>query len=435
MTAATDILANRLEAAFGTDVVTDDSHTLSDYAVDGKTPHLRCLPRSAEQVATLLRLCADAGAAAIPWGGGTAMRLGNIPRQADVVVGLERLDQVVEHDDANLTATVQAGMKIAVLQDLLGRRKQFLAIDPPHPSRATIGGIVAANTDGPRRMLYGGVRDLVVGMKIVLATGEKVKAGGKVVKNVAGYDMCKLFVGSLGTLGIITEVTWKLAPLPETAATILAVGPLAHILKLADEVLGSTLLPAGMVLLSSSVVEVDGRQGGHPALAVWAEGFEEAVARHLRDVRSLAERHGLATEVLREEAHQQAWASVRDLGADPSRVLYRVTVPLASVAAVVTAVDQWTTSDRVARFLAHAGTGTVWVSLDADPSSRRWFPKLISLAHEHGGHATMMAAPPGVKEGIDVWGPSPPSFAIMREIKQQFDPLGLLNPGRFVGGL
>lgn len=432
---AIGMLANRLEAALGADAVIGDARTLSAYAVDGKTPHVRCLPHSAEQVATVLGLCAEAGAATIPWGGGTAMRLGNIPRQADVVVDLARLDQLVEHDDANLTATAQAGMKVAVLQDLLGRRHQFLAIDPPSPSRATIGGTVAANTNGARRMLYGGVRDLVIGMKVVLATGEQVKAGGKVVKNVAGYDMCKLFVGSLGTLGIITEVTWKMAPLPETAATILAVGPLAQTLQLAKEVFASPLLPAEMALLSSSVVEAFGRQGGHPALAVWAEGFEEAVARHLRDVRTMAERNGLSTEVLPEEVHQQGWASVRDFGTDPSRVVYRVTVPLTSVPAVVTAIDQWTTSERGARYLAHAGAGTVWASLDADPSSRHWFPRLISLAHEHGGHTTMMTAPPAVKEGIDVWGPSPPSFAIMREIKQQFDPLGLLNPGRFVGGL
>jgi glycolate oxidase FAD binding subunit len=364
------------------------------------------------------------------------MMLGNIPRQADVVVGLERFDQLVEHDDANLTATVQAGVKVAVLQDLLGRRQQFLAIDPPHPRRATIGGIAAANTNGPRRMLFGSVRDLVIGMKMVLPTGERVKAGGKVVKNVAGYDMCKLFVGSLGTLGIITEVTWKMAPLPETAATILAVGPLAQTLHLADDVLASTLLPAGLVLLSSTVVEASAMGAGHPALAVWAEGFEEAVARHLRDVRTMAERHELPTEVLRKEAHQRVWASVREFGAaDTSRVVYRVTVPPASVAAVVMAVDQWSTHERVARYLSHAGTGTVWVSLDADPSSRHWFPKLISLAHEHGGHATMMAAPPAVKEGVDVWGPLPASFPIMREIKQRFDPHGLLNPGRFVGGL
>src|SRR5574337_909324 len=137
---ATGMLANRLEAALGADAVIGDARALSAYAVDGKTPRLRCLPDSAEQVATVLDLCAEAGAAAIPWGGGTAMRLGNIPRQADVVVDLARLDQLVEHDDANLTATAQAGMKVAVLQDLLGRRHQFLAIDPPSPSRATIGG-------------------------------------------------------------------------------------------------------------------------------------------------------------------------------------------------------------------------------------------------------------------------------------------------------
>ena len=128
------------------------------------------------------------------------MGIGNPPRQIDVVVGLERLNQLVEHDQANLTATIQSGHRLASLQEILKRQNQFLPFDPPAPARATVGGVVATNLNGPRRGYYGSVRDLVIGMKVVLASGEEIKAGGKVVKNVAGYDMCKLFVGSLGTL-------------------------------------------------------------------------------------------------------------------------------------------------------------------------------------------------------------------------------------------
>jgi glycolate oxidase FAD binding subunit len=284
-------------------------------------------------------------------------------------------------------------------------------------------------------MLYGSVRDLVIGMKMALVTGEQIKAGGKVVKNVAGYDMCKLFVGSLGTLGIITEVTFKMAPIPETAATAVAWGPLAQVLQLADELSRSTLLPAAITVLSADVAkEVSATLGG-PAVAVWTEGFEEAVSRHLHDVEEMAKRVGLTSQTLRDEAHQRLWGHVRDFSAHGDNVIYRLTVPLASVARVLSTIDQWSASGRPARTIAYVGSGTVWVLLDGDPSNGGWFPRLTALAQEHRGHAVIAAAPPALKKGVDVWGPSPPALAIMREIKHQFDPQGILNPGRFIAGL
>jgi len=255
-----DRLANRLEGALES-AVQRDLATLRAHAVDGLVPHIRCAPEDTSQLSAALRICGESGAAVIPWGGGTAMHWGNPPTHADVVVSLEHLNRLVEHDDANLTATVQAGMCVAPLQDLLAARRQFLAIDPPDPRHATIGGTVAANINGPRRLAYGGVRDLVIGMKMVLASGEQIKAGGKVVKNVAGYDMCKLFVGSLGTLGIITEVTFKMAPLPETFGTIMARGSLAQAAQLIDALLASTLTPAAVTVVGGGVATAAGRSG------------------------------------------------------------------------------------------------------------------------------------------------------------------------------
>ncbi len=430
-----DNLAAKLEAALGSGIVERGTDTLVSYNIDGKFPSIVCTPRDAEQVSAALRLCAEGEASVIPWGGGTAIGLGNIPRQADVIVRLERLDGLIEHDDANLTATVQAGLKVARLQKILAERNQFLALDPPCPDAATIGGTVAANINGARRMLHGGVRDLVIGMKIALANGQRIKAGGKVVKNVAGYDMCKLFVGSLGTLGVITEVTFKMAPIPESAATLVAFGPLPQGLRLADELSRSALLPAAVAILSADVAESTNLSAKIPAVAVWAEGFEEAVARHLREVQELAVRIGLTIEILRGEAHQRLWGYLCDFGTNGKNVVYRLTTPLASVAEVVAKIDQWSASGRPASYIAHAGCGTMWISLDAEPSSAAWFGKLSALAHEQRGHVVMVAAPPAFKEGIDIWGSSPPSLAIMREIKRQFDPQGILNPGRFIARL
>ncbi len=434
MNATSEELANRLRAA-GVGFVDGDGEDLRRYAIDGKTPAIRCVPESSEQIAVLLRTCAQTGAGVVPWGGGTAMALGNIPHRVDVVVELVRFNTLVEHDAPNLTATMQAGMPLAALQDALGRERQCVTIDPPHPAQATLGGLVAANSNGPRRMAYGGIRDLVIGMKMVLPTGEQIKAGGKVVKNVAGYDMCKLFVGSLGTLGIITEVTMKTAPLPERAATATATGPLAKGLELVDALFRSTLVPAGIALVSSDVAQAAGLSAQTPVVAVWAEGFEEAVARHLRDVETLAKQIGLSTGVLPYTEHVRLWENIRDFGAGDARVMVRVTVPLGSVAAVVTAVDQWGTPSSRVRYVAHAGTGTIWISYDPTPANTAWFTRLGALAAELKGHAVMTSAPVAWKNGIDVWGPAPPSLALMRTIKQQFDPQRILNPGRFIAGI
>ena len=433
-----DVLAARLEAALGPGAVERDPRTLNSYTVDGKSPRICCFPQRPEHVSAALRACADAEAAVIPWGGGTSIGLGNIPRQVDAVIVLKRLAQLVEHDDANLTATAQAGMTVAMLQEILRRRNQFLAIDPPHPSQATIGGLVAANINGPRRMLYGGVRDLVIGMKMALITGEQIKAGGKVVKNVAGYDMCKLFVGSLGSLGIITEVTFKMAPIPESAATVVAWGPLAQGMEMVDELRRSMLLPAGIAILSGEVAKEAGLPSVIPTVAIWTDGFAEAVDRHLRDLRAMAERIGLASEILRDEPHRHLWEHVCDFGANDQnnqKILYRITVPPATLAQVMATIDRWIASEHPARTIAHAGTGTIWLQLETDPSNSGWFARLAALAQDHRGLAVMAAAPPALKDGIDVWGPPPPSLGIMREIKRQFDPQGILNPGRFVACL
>jgi glycolate oxidase FAD binding subunit len=427
----TEALGSKLESELGAEAVTGDAQVLARYRVDGQTGNLACFPSTPEQVGAVLRLCSEAHASVTPWGGGTAMALGNIPRNVEVVIALDKLDKLIEHDDANLTATVQAGIKLSALQQRLKEGNQFLAIDPPQADHATIGGTVAANINGPRRLLYGSVRDLVIGMKIVLPSGEQIKAGGKVVKNVAGYDLCKLFTGSLGTLGIITEVTFKMAPLPETAATFVAQGTQADCVKIAREIFSSTLLPAAMTLFNGDAAQAQGFQTQGAALAVWVEGFAGAVERHLTDIQSIAARTDAGTEILRDNAHRGFWKSVCDFGSGRETILYRVTVPVASVDAVLIALEQWNGT----RVITHVGTGTILIQSSGEPDGIARFAKLTETANDHRGHAVVLAAPHALKNGIDVWGPAPPSTNIMREIKAQFDPHCLLNPGRFVASL
>src|SRR6266496_1030302 len=419
-----DQLNKRLELELGADAVKNDPSLLAAYTVDAKIPTLLCCPETPEQVAATLRLCSELDAAVTPWGGGAAVRIGNLPRQVDAILELSHLDRVIEHDHANLTVTVQSGITLASLQQTLAPQNQFLPFDPPHAARSTIGGIVAANINGPRRMFYGSVRDLVIGMKVVLASGEQIKAGGKVVKNVAGYDMCKLFVGSLGTLGIITEVTLRTAPVAETATTVTASGTLAQAERLSEELSRSALLPAGVFLSN------DGAEGQWQ-LAIWCEGFEETVARHLRDLDDIAARIGMNTTILRAKSHDQFWGKLRDFPLQPDCLVYRVTLPRAKIFDFTQLVQKW----AGVKLISNIAAGTVWLALSAHRSGVEKFVELIEVAHRQHGHAVVFAAPAELKQGVEVWGPSPTTISLQREIKRQFDPKGLLNPGRFWSGL
>jgi glycolate oxidase FAD binding subunit len=430
-----DRLAQSLEGELGAGAVTSEPSLVAAYSVDGREPALLCFPANPEQVATALRLCSEANATVAPWGGGTAMGIGNQLRQVDVVVGLERLNLLKEHDQANLTATVQSGHRLAGLQEVLARHNQFLPLDPPAPARATVGGVVATNLNGSRRSYYGSVRDLVIGMKVVLASGEQIKAGGKVVKNVAGYDMCKLFVGSLGTLGIITEVTLRMAPIPEAEATLIASGTLPEVQQFTDELSRSRLLPSAVLLLNAPASKARDLAHSDWQVAVRCDGFEETVARHLHDAAAMAQKISLASVILRENDHRRFWEKIGDFPLQADRLVYRVTIPRSSTAEIIQTVHSWSTEDFRPEIVSDAAMGIVWISLQINDPATQWFAKLIDEAQAHRGQAIVLAAPTNLKRGIDVWGPAPPTLSLMREIKRRFDPEGLLNPGRFVGGI
>ena len=421
-------LAQKLQAVLGTDAVNAEANFRASHIVDGVTPALVCAPQNAEQIAAILRIASEAEASVIPWGGGTAIALGNPPRQADVIVKTAALNRVIEHDHANLTATVQSGITLDALQKALAPQNQFAPFDPPMAERSTIGGIVAANLNGPRRASYGSVRDLIIGMKVALASGDQIKAGGKVVKNVAGYDMCKLFTGSLGTLGFITEVTLRVAPIAASNATIVAVGSLMQVRQLAKALAASKLLPTA-VFLSNHYTEESWQ------LSVAFEGFESTVARQLSDVASMALGVSMNAEQFRAEKHHGVWQEISDFPLQPNRLIYRVIVPRASVMEIVNIAKSWRADGQNPVIVADIVMGTVWIAQKANLESAEEFPRLIASAQQLHGHAVMFAAPSELKLAIDVWGPAPLSFPLMREIKQQFDPKGILNPGRFIGGL
>jgi len=428
MKVATEQLAQQLSASLGADAVIADSVQLAKHAVDGIIPKLICMPNTVALLADAVRICSESQATLAPWGGGTAMSLGNPPRSLDVVIKTARLNRVIEHDHANLTVTVQSGIPLYALQTALAPQKQFVPVDPPHPQRSTIGGIVAANLNGPRRSSYGSVRDLVIGMKVVLASGEVIKAGGKVVKNVAGYDMCKLFTGSLGTLGIIAEITLRVAPIPADSATVIATGALTQVTQCASLLTRTKLLPTAVFLRHIGATQ-------SWQLAASFDGFAETVARQSKDLMEIAQRQGLSQEVIDGENQQLRWQEIADLPISPDRLIYRLTVPRGALSQAISTIVDWTKTEPAAEICADVAMGTIWLGMPTNQPALELFPRVIALAQQQRGHAMIFNAPARWKQAIDVWGPRTPAHALMRKIKQEFDPAGLLNPGRFVSGL
>jgi glycolate oxidase FAD binding subunit len=247
--------------------------------------------------------------------------------------------------------------------------------------------------------------------------------------------MCKLFVGSLGTLGVITEVTLRVAPIPETARTLLVSAPLPEAAALVDELYHSTLNLAAMVFLNATAHPRARRSQGEWTVAVSSEGFEQTVSRHLAEARTIAEKRGLEHETLPDDAHDQLWGEIRDMPLQPNRLVYRINAPRTALGEIANTVQADRSEESSPTIVADLGAGILWLASSPDQTAGARFSELTSLARNHKGHAIMFAAPPALKTHTDVWGPPPDAFSLMQEIKRQFDPGNLLNPGRFLGAI
>jgi glycolate oxidase FAD binding subunit len=398
-------------------------------AVLGVVPRLTVEPGSVEEAAEVLRACARDGLAVVFVGGGTDLELGAPPRELDVLLRTRRLARVVEHAPADQIATVQAGMTLGALQRHLAEHGQRLALDPPLPRRATIGGIVAANAFGPRRLRWGAARDLVVGMSFVRADGTPAKGGGKVVKNVAGFDVPRLLVGSLGTLALVTTVTVRLHPLPEAEATVLVSSLSAAALRpLVKALADAQLEPSSAAAIA---------EGEHLRLGIRFEGFAPGVAEQRDRLLALAERMGAPAEALDDGAARAFWER-HDAVRTEGSLRARVSAPPAAVALV---------QDRAVAPLVAAlrpGTAALYPTLgfafaSGEPTSIDAAVQAVEAARSAlaplGGSVVLTAAPPALRARVDVWGPAPASLGVMRRLKDELDPRHRLAPGRFVGGI
>jgi len=427
------------------------------YAVDGKIPKVVAFPKDADDLSSLLGFANKTGLSVIPRGSGTKMDLGGIPRTADVVVSLLNLNRIIEHEPADLVVTAEAGLRLVELQKILAKNRQRLPLDPPYTDETTIGGTVSSNSSGPMRYRFGSCRDLLLGVRVMASSGAVMSSGGKVVKNVAGYDLKKMYIGALGSLGIITELTFKLYPLPESEKTLIAsFNDIKNLADLAGRVLGSQLLPYAIEALNSGAARVVGEEAGvqlGEAPYVVAVGFgdvEESVRKQLSAIEELARSSGASDRVVLDGAPQESdWNAVRNL---PGLMNRRETRPVACKASVPIsrALEACDALERLAArrgfhcvASSHVGNGIVHSYLSAERVTQvvgiedlaGAITQARDLTSQMGGTLVVERCPPEVKEVVDIWGPTRTDFQLMRAIKSQFDPSETLSPGRFVGGI
>ena len=397
------------------------------YTVDGIVPRFVATPASAEQLAAVLAAADESGAAVVPWGSGRHMALGNVPARYDLALRTAKLDRMLEYEPADLVVTVEAGLTLGRIQTLLAEHGQFLPIDAP--DEATVGGVLAAGVSGPSRHAYGLPRDWLLGCRIAHVDGSVSKGGGRVVKNVAGYDMPKLAVGSLGTLGVIVEATFKVAPLPATQETLLATFPSL------DAAVEAVFAAAdrGLVLRA---IALQPEPHDDALAACWLAGPNAAVERSARELAELT--GGAETRRLEDAESGRWWAQVEQtLTPAESGVGLRVSLPPSAVVGFMQGLEALGHGDApTITSLSYPTTGLVLARLGGAPVERLVdvIEAARKLATEAAGSLLVTTAPVAVKERVDVWGEAD-APSLTRRLKQEFDPRGTLNPGRFVGGL
>jgi glycolate oxidase FAD binding subunit len=380
----------------------------------------------------LLRAASACDFSVRPRDSATRLGWGNPPRGCDLIVSTRRLDQVIEHAAGDLVVTVQAGVTLAALQERLAAEGQRLALDPP--GGATVGGLIATNAAGPLRFRYGAPRDLLIGITIVRADGMIAKAGGKVVKNVAGYDLGKLFAGSLGTLGLITEATFRLHPLPAVSEWVVAAAADAG--AAAEIVLAAARSP-----VAPSAIELDWPStAGVVTVSVLLEG----------DDSSVAERVAVLANVLKAEPAGRRSAPTKRAGRNPGGLGSQTPVTTIKVgfwagrlAAVLDAVSAGAAAHAIdASVHGSAGAGVLDLSVADGAAGGRVASFVAELraavtaaaGEMPAGSVVVVDGPAEVRAAVDAWGPVP-SLDLMRAVKDQFDPGHRMAPGRFAGGI
>ena len=395
-------------------------------AVEGVEPDFVVEPGSIEEISDVMKLAASEDLAVAPRGGGTKMHIGDPPRRLDLVVSTAGMNEVLEHTPGDQIVRVEAGIKLEDLQEHISDSDQMLAIDPPE-SGATVGGIVATNSSGPRRYRYGTVRDLIIGITVVLHDGTVAKAGSKVVKNVAGYDLSKLYTASLGTLGVIATANFRLHPRPGAARTV------------AVEVTDPQQAQAAAQSIVHSQVEataVELHYGeNEKLLAVLLESIAGGIDAKAETASFHLKQFGEVRTLSDEEADRLGPLTLSEV---TDEAVLKIGAPPVDLASVLESVLGAAERKGLAhpRITGHAGTGVTLVGFSGDneDGAAGFVEEMREIWVRRGGNVTLQRAPLTLKQRVSTWDNGGDYLGLVRRVKEKFDPRGGMNPGRFLGG-
>jgi len=400
-------------------------------AVDDRAPRYEAALRDEAEVAAALTWAAADRLAVIARGGGTRLDLGNVPRAYDVALSTAHLGGIVEYEPADLTITARAGTPFIALQATLAENGQFLALDPQTHPGSTIGGIVATNASGPCRLRYGTARDLVIGTRVVTGNGTIARSGGRVVKNVTGYDLNKLYIGSLGTLAVLTEVTLKVSPRPREERTLAILMPdIDAACALTYRLLRSALTP--------TAIEAAPADGEAVCVTIHLGDRRVALDRTVRDITAYAAEAGAGgIEMLDEDAARDALDLLRAEPVAPEGGLrVRLAVPIGEVAWAWREIASRARAAGLAHDIrASSGVGVLRAAIAPGDGALALVRALRALVREHLGTLVVERCPTAMKAEIDVLGDPGDSQIIAQRLKARFDPHGIMAPGRFLGRL
>ena len=383
-------------------------------------------PQTQQQLAEVIAYTNQQQLKVLPCGFCSKIDWGGLVKNIDFAVSTQGMNQLIEHAVGDLTVTVEAGMKFSQLQSILAQENQVLGFDPSYPETATIGGIIATGDTGSLRQRYRSIRDLILGISIVRYDGKIAKAGGRVVKNVAGYDLMKLFTGSYGTLGIISQITLRVYPQAEASGTVILTGEAEAISQVNQILLASALTPVAVDLISSDLSKILGF-GDNIGLMVRFQSIAEGVKQQSQRLIELGEKIGLKAiyidsdeENLWQQLKQQIWQS-------ESNTDIVCKIGIAPTSAVKTLTQCQTLG------IIHAGVGLGVLRFES--VSPETLLNLRNWCESQGGFLSILKAPVDLKQKLEVWGYAGNALNLMRQIKQQFDPQNQFSPNRFVGGI
>ncbi|HET7840837.1 MAG TPA: FAD-binding oxidoreductase [Terriglobia bacterium] len=449
MITAQDQIYTELVAIVGASRVSAGESVRAQFATGGKIPEVVVYPSSAEEVAEVLRYASTRGLAVIPVRNATKLVTGNPPRRYDIALSMKDLNRVWHYEPADLTISVEPGMKFGDFQSFVARHRLWLPLDPAGGARASVGGILAANASGSLRTHYGTARDMTLGLKIATPEGKVIKTGGRVVKNVAGYDFTKLMIGSFGTLGVIVEASFKLFPVPiERATLVLSAADLGKACEIHKVVQASSFRPLRFVLIDHGLSEQISRATHAPGAEYefWIElgGTKRVLARCEDELKQIASRFG---ETLRSVVAaldgEEIWGRLQSIpeeaAASANDWLLKATLSISKIGEFLNvATRRFRPLGIIAGTYSDPLAGIVRLQLRSDAADGKLEDSVLKLRDLAGvlrGSLVVEVAPAAMEGRVDAWGPVGDDFETMRKLKEAWDPKGILSPGRFVGGI